>query len=128
MNILFIEDNPGDQALYNYFLQESSLPGIKVVNANSLESALKKLLAKEIDIIFLDLNLPDSDGLGSYRKIAEKYPHIPVVILTGLDDTQVALTALQNGAQDYLVKGEFNAENLKNTIVYSIERHKAKVR
>jgi two-component system sensor histidine kinase UhpB len=89
-----------------------------------LEEAIEMLQHNEPDLIFLDLSLPDSEGINSFIRINELAQHISIIVLSGLSDTQVALNTIVLGAQDYLVKGEFDEKLLSKSIQYSIERKK----
>ena len=95
-----------------------------MIAADTLEKALKIISEVELDIILLDLGLPDSSGLNGLQQICAKDPDIPVVILTGLDDSELSYGAIHQGAQDFLVKGEYNHKLLGKTIQHSIERNK----
>jgi two-component system sensor histidine kinase UhpB len=122
LNILTVEDNPGDLFLLEDMLRSTPLHIEHLYSAQRVNEARQLLLDHPINLILLDLSLPDTYGLDSFigiRQVAEK---IPVIILTGLSDTNLALEAIKNGAQDYLVKGEFNRNLLSKSIQYSLER------
>ena len=87
-----------------------------------MSEAEKHLAAQEFDIILLDLGLPDAEGLGAVRRARAAAPSVPLVVLTGLDDESLAVQALQEGAQDYLVKGQIEARGLLRALRYAIER------
>lgn len=89
-----------------------------------LTDGLNRLKTKDFDIILLDLKLPDSDIESTIEKVLNLTSEIPIIVLTGFDDKEIALNSLKNGFQDYLVKGELNANVLKRAILYGIERHK----
>lgn len=122
LNILTVEDNPGDLFLVEDMLRSTELPIHQIYSAQSATEAKEVLNSKSINIVLLDLSLPDTSGLESYMKIKESAERIPVIILTGLADTSVALEAIKSGAQDYLVKGEYNKNGLSKSIQYSLER------
>ncbi len=122
LHILVVEDNPGDLFLLGEFLRSTSLNIGDVIPAGSLGEAKEMLVSRPINFVFLDLSLPDSFGLDSYIGLQAHTQRIPVVLLTGLTDTNLALQALTLGAQDYLVKGDFDEEMLGRAIRYSIER------
>ena len=90
----------------------------------TLKAALNYYTYKDIDVILLDISLPDSLGLATYRTIKYFYSKIPIVILSGLSDTAIAIEAIAEGAADYLVKVDFDEKILSKTIPYSIERTK----
>ncbi len=91
---------------------------------NGLAKLYSYIHEHQPDLIFLDLSLPDSDGINSFIRINEQARHISIIVLSGLDDKQVALNTISLGAQDYLVKGEFDDKLLAKSIQYSIERKK----
>lgn len=122
IKILLVEDNPGDFRIIEQMLKESEHTLFKLVRVPKLEEGLERLEESKFDIAILDLNLPDSDGLDTYVKVLSKHPEIPIIILTGLADEEVGIDAVKQGAQDYLVKGEFNGKLLVRSIHYAIER------
>ncbi|MBC7874327.1 MAG: response regulator [Ferruginibacter sp.] len=125
LRILVIEDNPADFCLIETMLGSSAVSVSAICNATRIAEACSLLQTHPIDLVLLDLSLPDSFGLDSFLKIKPFVPHIPVIILTGLAESVVALETIQQGAQDYLVKGEFKADLLARSIKYSIERKNA---
>jgi two-component system sensor histidine kinase UhpB len=125
LSILVVEDNPSDSFLIQHMLSSSSLLVEKIHATELLSEGIKILDENTISIVLLDLSLPDSFGINSLLRVKERFSHIPVIILTGLSDSEMALEALKKGAQDYLVKGEFNVNFLVKSIQYSIERKKA---
>ena len=122
LQILVIEDNPGDIFLLKEFLRATDLAIEKIYEASRLSDGLAILGTEHIDLVFLDLSLPDSYGLESYIGLGWQAQRLPVVLLTGLTDTKVALQALAMGAQDYLIKGDFDEKLLSRAIRYSMER------
>ena len=123
INLLLIEDNPGDVRLVHESLSKSKSPPIEWVLADHLENAVEKIQETPFDIILLDLSLPDSQGLHTFLRLQTLAPHLPIVILTSTDDELLALEAVQKGAQDYLVKGQTPSDLLIRAIRYAIERH-----
>src|SRR5260221_1565788 len=122
LTILVVEANLCDLFLLGEFLRSTDLLIGEVKHAGSLGQARRILTAEPIELVFLDLSLPDSFGLESYTGLQAYTQRIPVILLTGLSDTKLALQALVMGAQDYLVKGEFNEQLLSRAIRYSRER------
>ncbi|HYE55137.1 MAG TPA: response regulator [Chitinophagaceae bacterium] len=125
LNILIVEDNPADCIIIREMLSSSRSQISEVYEAEVLSQALQHLATHRINVVLLDLSLPDSFGTDSLFQLREVAPNVPIVILTGLNDSEIALEALNKGAQDYLVKGEFNTGFLVKSIKYSIERKKA---
>lgn len=122
ISILVVEDNPGDLFLLKEELHSTDLDIDGISNAGTLGEAREILASKPIDLVFLDLSLPDSFGLESYVRLQPFTSHVAVVLLTGLNDTKLALQALVMGAQDYLIKGDFDEKLLSRAIRYSMER------
>lgn len=123
-NILVVEDNPSDQFLLEEMLSSSTLRIRDIFFASTIAQAKEILSAQAIHFVLLDLSLSDSFGIDTLKTIRDLTHRIPVIILTGLSDSEVALEALKQNAQDYLVKGEFNTNLLTKSIEYSIERKK----
>lgn len=122
---LLIEDNPGDAVLIRELLRDSEDITFQVLHADTLSSGLDLLKQEEVDVILLDLALPDSQGLDTFLTIQSHHAHMPVVILTGLDDKDVAVNTMHQGAQEYLVKGQVDTDLLTRSIRYAIERKSA---
>ena len=120
--ILLVEDNPGDARLIREMLAEAEGASFEIDWAPQLSAGLEKLSRGEIDLVLLDLGLPDSRGLDTFVKAYAQAPQIPFVVLTGLDDQTLALSAVRKGAQDYLVKGQTDGEVLLRAIRYATER------
>jgi signal transduction histidine kinase len=120
-HVLLIEDNPGDADLVRLRLVESN-PKVAVSCVNRLADGIASLQQNPPSLVLLDLNLPDSHGAETFRKLLDKAPDVPVVILSGQDDQALAIKALQQGAQDYLVKGGVTSAALDRAMRYAIER------
>jgi diguanylate cyclase (GGDEF)-like protein/PAS domain S-box-containing protein len=126
ISILMVEDNPGDARLVQELLLESSWAGrFAVTWVDRLGLAFDKVANNSFQVVLLDLSLPDSHGLDTLTRMRAKAPSLPIVVLTGLDDEDLALRAMQGGAQDYLVKGRGDGDLIRRAIRYSIERHRA---
>jgi PAS domain S-box-containing protein len=123
LNILLVEDNPGDVALFKENLRDSGMK-FELVHSSTLKDALKNCHENDFDVILLDLGLPDSVGIETLKQFSLSSCKAPIIVMTGLNDEETALTALQEGAQDYLVKNNLNAEYIVRSIRYSIERKK----
>lgn len=121
--ILLIEDNPGDARLVELLLMDTEMSDYKITNEVTLAAGMSRLEeGNEYVAILLDLTLPDSRGFETLEKLIGKYPDINVIVLTGLSDKNLGINAVKAGAQDFLVKGAFEAEELAKTLRYSIER------
>jgi signal transduction histidine kinase len=123
--VLIIEDNPGDARLVMEALKGTSTRRYQVEWVGDLASGLSRLAEGGIDVLLLDLGLPDSEGLGALKVIQALAPGVPVVVLSGSDDEQFAVEAVQAGAQDYLVKNFVNSHLLTRSLRYAIERKRA---
>jgi two-component system, NarL family, sensor histidine kinase UhpB len=124
LHILVVEDNYGDFLLLKESIGLSSIPVSQFELADHLESAINYVKQNKPDIIFLDLYLPDSNGLASFDQLKKHINGSAVIILSGLSDTKTSLEAIAQGAQDYLAKGEFDEKLLEKTITYAIERRR----
>ena len=124
IKVLLIEDNIGDYQLILRMLDKSENTEFELTHVPILSAGLKLLQNDIFDIILLDLGLPDCQGLESFQVTLKKHPSIPIIILTGLANEETGINAIKYGAQDYLVKGEFNGKLLVRAIQYAIERKK----
>lgn len=120
IKVLLIEDNPGDARLIKEYLSEVPGKFFEVDWVDRLSEGLKHIDGK--DAALLDLTLPDSVGLDTFKRVHSQAPALPIIVLSGNDDDSLALKALQDGAQDYLVKGQVGAQLLARSIQYAIER------
>jgi len=120
-HVLLIEDNPGDADLIRLRLVEGKSP-FDVSCVERLADGLLSLVQQPPSVVLLDLNLPDSQGAETFRKVLEKAPDVPVVILSGQDDEALAMKALHQGVQDYLVKGSFGRGELDRAMRHAVER------
>src|SRR6202451_735488 len=119
--VLLIEDNPGDADLVRLRLIEAK--NTSEVNCVSrLSDGLASLANSQPSVVLLDLNLPDCHGAETFRKVLDKAPNTPIVILSGQDDEALATKALHQGVQDYLVKGDFTSKHLERAMRYAVER------
>jgi diguanylate cyclase (GGDEF)-like protein/PAS domain S-box-containing protein len=120
--LLLVEDNPGDARLLREMFNEEGSPNTQLTHVVSLGEAERYLQGQAVDVILLDLGLPDAQGLSAVRRAQAAAPRVPLVVLTGLDDESVAAQALQEGAQDYLIKGQIETRGLLRALRYAIER------
>jgi signal transduction histidine kinase len=120
--ILLIEDNPGDARLVRETLNEQAPHYAKLTHVGCMREAEKYLAEHTVDIILLDPGLPDAQGLEAVRRAHAAAPGVTLVVLTNLDDETLASQAMQEGAQDYLVKGQIETRGLLRALRYAIER------
>lgn len=124
IKILLIEDNPGDARLIQEMLSEIKDTKFNFSYVDRLSKGLEFLTKGDIDIVLLDLSLPDSQGLDTFLKLHQTVPDIAVIVFTGLDDSTIGVKAVQEGAQDYLIKGKVDSYLLFRSIRYAIERQR----
>ncbi len=122
IRVLLVEDNPLHAHLLQGFLKELGHPPFPVHWVTSLEEGLKVAGEEDFEVVLLDLVLPDSQGLETFLRWKSAAPQLPVVVLTGLDDMELATRAVENGAQDYLIKNQINRALLSRSLRYTAER------
>jgi diguanylate cyclase (GGDEF)-like protein len=127
VSVLLVEDDPEHARLVGDLLAEAWTERFEVFHVSRLEDALRHLAQDSPDCVLLDLSLPDARGLEAPAEIHTLGPDIPIVILSGLDDEPLALRAVHEGAQDYLVKGHTDAKLLGRSILYAIERKRGEI-
>ncbi len=125
--ILLVEDNPGDANLIKVFLKDSSVKHELIV-AETFFDAVDATKNGDISLALLDLSLPDSTGFKTLSNFLEKVSNIPVIVLTGTNNEIVGNQAIKAGAQDFLVKGQFEGKLLGRSIRYAVQRHKAQLK
>jgi PAS domain S-box-containing protein len=125
VKVLLIEDDPGDVRLTKLMLHEAGPVRIALEWVDRLSAGLDLLARGGIDVVLLDLNLPDSSGLATFKRIYSKATEIPILVLTGLEDRRVARELLKSGAQDYLVKKDVSGSLLIRSIYHAMERKQA---
>ena len=126
--ILLIEDNPADARLVEIYLKESTMLNCEITTAEELQEGLNYLEEEEFDAILLDLTLPDSQGFNTIKTVIEEFPEYTIIVMTGLEDETIALNSVKAGAQDFIVKGNFDSNLLSRTISYAMERHQLQKR
>ncbi len=120
---LIIEDNPADVLLIRRMLSEAMTDvTFELESCDMLKSGLKRIREGGINLVLLDLGLPDCQGFEAFLKVHEQGPDLPIVVLTALEDEELAVKAVQMGAQDYILKGQTYNNLLKNSLRYAIER------
>lgn len=125
IHALLIEDNPDDAVLIQRYLKASGKVDYTVIHVGTLGDGLECLKRALFDVILLDLSLPDGPiGIKTFEMIHARASHIPIIVLTGHDDDDLAVEAVHKGAQDYLVKGLVTGPTLGRAIRYAIERRK----
>ncbi|MBN2130812.1 MAG: PAS domain S-box protein, partial [Sedimentisphaerales bacterium] len=125
LRLLVVEDDVVDKTMLTRLLDRSSLAISEVQCVDRVAEALDQMSRSSFDVILLDLGLPDSAGMDSVTQLQAEAPHIPIIVLTGLDDENAATRAVQKGVQDYLVKGQVDTHLLVRAIRYALERKKA---
>lgn len=124
LNVLLVEDNPKDAQALQESLENFNLSRYDLTHVGNLDEALKRLWEEKFDLVLLDLSLPDSLGLNAIVRVHEQVPEVPIIVLAANDDESLAIRAVQEGTQDYLVKGQVSGNMLERSIRYAIERHR----
>ena len=122
-HVLLVEDDAADAYMLRRVLTAKGGCRFTLEHVDRLSKGLDRLEAGGVDVLLLDLDLPDSFGLETFHAINRRLPQVPIVVMSGHDDEKVALEAVRDGAQDYLVKGEFDRALLWRSIRYAVERH-----
>jgi two-component sensor histidine kinase len=124
IKVLLIEDNPGDVRLVQEMISEAANVDSEIESVEGLDAGLERLAEGGVDLLLLDLGLPDSQGLETLIKAQGQAGEVPIIVLTGLDDEELGLRAVKMGAQDYLIKGQVYGNLVARAISYAIERKK----
>ena len=124
LQILLVEDNPGDVRIIKELFKDIKSMKVELIHVSTLAEAQEKISKIELDLVLLDLSLPDGYKLEGVKRICTMYPNIPVIVLTGLKDDQISIDAIKIGAQDYMVKDQIDEYILAKAIRYAIERKK----
>jgi signal transduction histidine kinase len=124
VRVLLVEDDPSDIFLFQAVLSEARA-GIELTAVDRLSAAVQALQESPIDLIVTDLSLPDSGEASTFRELRKHAPQIPIIVLSGYDAEDIAMKCVEQGAQDYLVKGQINPPVLLRSIRYALERHRA---
>ncbi|MBI1792016.1 MAG: response regulator [Acidobacteria bacterium] len=123
LKILVLEDNAADLRLLAEVLAEECGEEFQLQCETRLSKGLARLASEPFDAILLDLGLPDSQGFETFTRIRTQAPEVPVLLLTGLHDDEMAMRAVKEGAQDYIIKGRFDAAALVRSVRFAVERH-----
>ncbi len=124
LKVLLVEDDADVSRLLQTMLARVKSTRFDLESADRLSTGLERLAAGDINVILLDLTLPDSRGLDTLARARAHAPEAPIIVLTGLDDEALAIEAIREGAQDYLVKGQVDSNMLVRSMYYAIERHR----
>src|SRR6266404_4926519 len=124
LKILLVEDNAGDARLLREMFNKERPDSFTLTHLMRMSEAEAHLAKGEVDIVLLDMGLPDGHGLNTVRRARAAAPDIPMIVLTGLDDEQLASEAMKEGAQDYLIKGQIENRALPRALRHAIERHR----
>lgn len=124
VKVLLIEDNRDYAWMLRLVLDEMNSDEFELTHVEQLEEAVRHLSKGQFDVILLDLTLPDSEGFDTFSKIFSLASDIPIVVITAVDDKQLALRAVREGAQDFLVKGNTDITQIVRAIQYAVERHR----
>ena len=125
ISVLLIEDDLVEARLIQEILKNFDLNQFVLTHVQRLQAGLNRLKQEQFDLVLLDLTLPDSQGLSSVELLVQNFSHLPIVVLTNTNDNQLAIEAVRQGAQDFLVKRKINIDVLVRSIQYAIERQKA---
>ncbi|MBK7034966.1 MAG: response regulator [Chitinophagales bacterium] len=128
INVLLIEDNPADARLVEIYLNESTMLTPNISKVVELKKGMLMLEESDFDIVLLDLTLPDSSGFDTVKTLLNEFPTQTVIVMTGLEDDTVAINSVKAGAQDFIVKGQFDNNLLSRTVSYAIERHQLQIK
>ncbi|MGD8926549.1 MAG: EAL domain-containing protein [Thioalkalispiraceae bacterium] len=128
IKVLLVEDNPGDARLVREMFSDIGANEFILTHVNSLDEALNQLDKDQFDVMLLDLSLPDAQGLEAVKHILDEFPKQALVVLSGMNDSNLAIEAVKFGAQDYLVKGEGDGNLLTRSLRYAIERKRSEER
>jgi diguanylate cyclase (GGDEF)-like protein len=123
VKVLLVEDNQEYVWMLRLILEKTKSTSFEITHVEQLQEALRQADEYIFDIILLDLTLPDSQGYNTFCEMYSQAPHIPIVVMTALDDKALALRAVREGAQDYLVKGDVDVNQLVRAIQFALERH-----
>jgi len=124
INLLLVDDNPADLFLIKDYLSESDILDLNILEATSIGEAKEILTNQLVDLVLLDMFLLDSSGINTFYSVHNEFPKTSIIVLSGLSDKNIALSTVQAGAQDFLLKGDFDGRLLEKTIIYSVERKK----
>src|SRR5277367_3030930 len=122
IKLLLIEDDPDAAQYVRLALREATGVHFQLESATNLREGLERLAQSGIEIVLLDLTLPESSGLDTFKAVQAQARDVPIIVLSGLDDETLARSAVHAGAEDYLVKGREDIQSITRAIIYAIER------
>jgi PAS domain S-box-containing protein len=125
LKVLLIEDNPGDARLMREYLADPAGATFELEHCTTLAAGMERLTQGGVDLVLLDLSLPDSPMPQTFKRMHAAAPQIPIIVMSGLDDEKFAIQTVQEGAQDYLVKSHVDTRLLVHAMRYAIERKRA---
>jgi len=129
MRILMVEDSPRDRELLRYLLEERfSSDNSEILEAADLETAIQRMSEVVIDVVILDLSLPDSTGKETFQTVYARFPDVPFIVMTHNSDRELALTMIKEGASDYILKNYTDAEEIFRRIMFAVEKHRISIR
>jgi len=124
INILLIEDNEDDIVYIQEVLADIKIPAYRLSCRNDLGEGIEWTRKHKLDVVLLDLSLPDSWGTGTVSRFRKEVSDLPIIVLTSLDDEEIGIKTIQEGAQDYIVKRHISSYTIRQSIRYAIERQK----
>src|SRR6202046_730681 len=124
LKVLLVEDNAGDACLVREMFRKEKPGSVNLTHLSLMSEAVTHLAEGGVDIVLLDMGLPDGHGLDTVRRAHAAAPNVPVIVITGLDDEALAAEAMKEGAQDYLIKGQIENRALPRALRHAIERHR----
>lgn len=122
IKILYVEDDADDVELVKEFLEEKESNKFDIIHVDELSKGLQLLANNGIDIVLLDLSLPDCIGLETFRRLRSKAPQIPIIVLTGTTLHRAEIRECMEGTQSFMVKGYINSDSLKHAITDALEK------
>lgn len=125
--MLLVEDNPGDARLLREAIAEITESKFELTHCETLAQAIESILSSKPDVVLSDLGLPDAQGLEAVRRLHRAAPEVPIVILSAVDNETLAIQSLQEGAQDYLAKGQLDGRSLWHALRYAVERQRVQL-
>jgi len=125
LRVLLVEDNPGDVRLMQEYLKDGIDGSFELETAADCAAAAKRMAGGNLDVVLVDLQLPDSSGLQTFQRLHQARPDLPIVVMTGLDDRALSRNAVEAGAQDYLVKGQVTGEVVTRVLRYAVSRKRS---